>query len=95
MSDREQPATDPQRPQRLDASMAPGQAAELGEGTPANVDIHDLGQRDVPEEAWGEAVDEGAMHSANHSRRAIKTEAERGQGAKTRQLNKDIISRRT
>jgi hypothetical protein len=35
------------------------------------------------------------MHSANHTRRGVKTEAERGQGAKTRQMNKDIVSRRT
>jgi hypothetical protein len=69
-------------------------AGDLGEGTPAGVDIHDVGQDDSPEQDWGEEGDEGMMHSANHTRRGIKTEAERGQGAKTRQANKDIISRR-
>jgi hypothetical protein len=70
-------------------------AAELGEGTPANVDIHDLGQDDKPEQDWGEDGGEDVTHSANHTRRPVKTEAERGQGAKTRQLNKDIVSRRS
>lgn len=70
------------------------ETGDLGEGTPANVDVHDLGQPDQPQEDWGEAAQEGVVHSANHSRRAIKTEAERGQGAKTRKLNKDIVSRR-
>jgi hypothetical protein len=68
--------------------------ADLGVGTPPNVDVHDLGQRDKPEEAWGDEAVEGAMHSANHTRRPIRTEAERGQGAKTRKANKDIVSRR-
>jgi hypothetical protein len=70
-------------------------AGDLGAGTPANVDIHDVGQSDNPEEEWGEPADEGTIHSSNHTRRGEKTEAERGQGAKTRQMNKDIISRRT
>lgn len=73
-----------------------GEAGDLGAGTPAGVDIHDLGQKDRPEEEWGEedVTDEGIMHSSNHTRRPIKTEAERGQGAKTRRMTKDIISRR-
>jgi hypothetical protein len=74
-----------------------GDAGDLGAGTPAGVDVHDLGQKDRPQEEWGEELtdEEGLMHSANHTRRAIKTEAERGQGAKTRRMTKDIISRRT
>lgn len=72
-----------------------GQAGDLGEGTPANVDIHKLGQVDNPEQDWGEPAGEGAMHSQTNTRRGEKTEAERGQGAKTRAHNKDIISRRT
>ncbi|MEW5686549.1 MAG: hypothetical protein AB1942_16650 [Pseudomonadota bacterium] len=63
---------------------------DLGAGTPANVDIHKLGQTDRPEQDWGEAA-EGATFSSNHSRRP---EIERGQGAKTRQAAKDQISRR-
>jgi hypothetical protein len=67
----------------------------LGEGTPPNVDVHDLGDQDTPEDDWGEPAGEGALHGANHTRRPTKTEAERGQGAKTRQHTKDIISRRS
>ena len=67
----------------------------LGEGVPRNVDVHDVGDEDKPEDDWGEPADEGALHGANHTRRPIKTEAERGQGVKTRRRTKDIISRRT
>jgi hypothetical protein len=74
---------------------AEGSKPWLADGAPANVDVHDIGDNDNPEEDWGEPADEGAMHGQNHTRRALKTEAERGQGAKTRQANKDIISRRT
>jgi len=67
----------------------------LGSGTPANVDVHKLGERDNPQADWGEPAAEGATFSSNHSRRAAHTEAERGgQGAKTRTANKDIVSRR-
>jgi hypothetical protein len=69
--------------------------AQLGAGTPANVDIHKLGQDDNPEQAWGEADGAAGAYSANHTRRGVKTEAERGQGAKTREANKDAVSRRT
>ena len=72
-----------------------GDAGDLGASTPAGVDIHDIGQDDSPEQDWGDESDEGMAHSANHTRRGVKTEAERGQGAKTRQANKDIISRRS
>jgi hypothetical protein len=71
-----------------------GDAGDLGASTPAGVDIHDLGQEDNPEQDWGDESDEAMEHSANHSRRGVKTEAERGQGRKTRQATKDIISRR-
>jgi hypothetical protein len=71
------------------------EAGDLGASTPAGVDIHDLGQRDAPQEDWGEAAGEEATFSSNHSRKGVRTEAERGQGAKTRQHNKDQISRRT
>lgn len=68
---------------------------DLGAGTPANVDIHKLGQDDKPEQEWGEPAGEGATYSANHATRPERTEALRGQGAKTRQATKDQISRRT
>jgi hypothetical protein len=66
----------------------------LGEGVPQNVDPHDTGDQDNPQNDWGDPADPGALHGANHTRRPLRTEAERGQGAKTRRLNKDIISRR-
>ena len=100
----EQHAIDPQRLEPFDDGEASTEdrafaddgerLGDLGEGTPPNVDVHKLGQEDKPEEDWGEYIDEPVVHSANHTRRPIKTEAERGQGAKTRQLNKDIVSRR-
>jgi hypothetical protein len=68
---------------------------DLGAATPPNVDVHNLGQEDVPEQDWGEEAGEGATYSANHSRRPVRTEGERGQGAKTRRKTKDIISRRS
>ena len=70
------------------------EAGDLGAGTPPNVDIHKLGQSDNPEEDWGEPAGEGVMHSSDNTRRGVKTEAERGQGAKTRAANKDTFSRR-
>jgi hypothetical protein len=63
----------------------------LGSGTPANVDVHKLGERDNPQADWGEPAAEGATFSSNHSRRA---EGERTQGSKTRTANKNIVSRR-
>jgi hypothetical protein len=67
---------------------------DLGVGTPANVDIHKLGQGDRPQEYWGEPADPDATFSSNHSRRGEPTQAERVQGGKTRRANKDIVSRR-
>jgi hypothetical protein len=71
------------------------QVGDLGEGTPANVDIHNLGQGDKPEQDWGAPADPTATYSSTNSNRGGRTELERGQGAKTRAFNKDQISRRT
>ncbi|WP_309090941.1 hypothetical protein [Phenylobacterium sp.] len=68
---------------------------DLGAGTPPNVDIHKLGQTDNPEQDWGEPAAEGAMFSSNKTNRGGRTELERGQGAKTRAANKNIVSRRS
>lgn len=65
----------------------------FGDGTPANLDPSDIGERDDPELDWGEA-EPGAVFSSNHTRRGVKTEAERGQGPRTRARTKDIINRR-
>jgi hypothetical protein len=43
---------------------------------------------------WGEPADEGATYSANRVMRGAKTDAQRGQGRKTRAATKDQISRR-
>lgn len=43
---------------------------------------------DSPEADWGPAI--GAEHGANHLRRPMKTEADRGQGKRTIQRNKEI-----
>jgi hypothetical protein len=91
--DAQAPAEDRAFDDRNAAGM--GDAGDLGAGTPAGVDVHDLGQDDKPQADWGEEGDEGMAHSANHTRRGVKTEAERGQGAKTRAANKDIVSRRS
>ncbi|HEY8573303.1 hypothetical protein [Phenylobacterium sp.] len=72
-----------------------GEVGDLGEGTPANVDIHNLGQGDKPEQDWGEPAAPDAVYSSTNSNRGGRTELERGQGAKTRAFNKDQFSRRT
>jgi len=77
-----------------DADGGEPQGATLGEGAPAGLDIHDAGQGDNPQEDWGDPAGEGAAYSANHTRRPVKTEADRGQGKKTRAAQKDQISRR-
>ncbi|MBI1197105.1 MAG: hypothetical protein GC203_04505 [Phenylobacterium sp.] len=77
---------------RDDRSVPPG-AEGLGEGVPANVDLTKLGQRDNPQEDWGEPADEGVQHGASHVRR--QTAGDRLQGGKTRRANKDIVSRRS
>ena len=96
---RDQSATSPETRSfegDMDAPMeADRPSPDLGEGVPPNVDIHKLGQSDNPEESWGEPAGEGAVFSSNHTRRAVTTEGERGQGAKTRQHNRDAFSRRT
>lgn len=65
-----------------------------GPGATANVDLTKLGQRDSPEEDWGEPLDADAQHGANHTVRPDRTEIDRSQGRKTRQAQKDIVSRR-
>jgi len=78
----------------MDRQRDPGGETVLGEGAPAGLDIHDAGQDDKPEQDWGEPAGEDAAYSANHTRRPVKTEADRGQGKKTRQAQKDQINRR-
>jgi hypothetical protein len=79
-----------------DRRFVPRAAARLERtDASAGLDPHDLGQPDNPQEDWGEPMGGEAVHSSNHARRPVRTEADRGQGAKTRQMTKDIISRRS
>ena len=58
----------------------------------ANIDPARLGERDDPQNDWGDPG-EGAVHGANHTRRAKDADG-RFQGAKTRTATKNQISRR-
>jgi hypothetical protein len=83
-----------------DRTFKPGKAqngasAAADDRLPNTVAPHDLGEPDNPQADWGEATDGAALHGANHMRRPLKTEADRNQGARTRKMNKDIVSRRT
>lgn len=79
----------------LDRNMSGHETVgDLGVGTPANVDIHKLGQSDNPQQEWGEPAGREAVFSSDSTRKGLRTEAERGQGLKTRQHNKDAVSRR-
>jgi hypothetical protein len=74
------------------ATQGARRAAPMGRGSTGGLDA--LSQGDNPQEDWGDPADEGATYSANHTRRPAKTEADRGQGKKTRAARKDQISRR-
>ncbi|MDX9996548.1 MAG: hypothetical protein WCY15_13585 [Phenylobacterium sp.] len=73
------------------ADEAP-KSPRFGDGTPASLDPSNIGERDDPELDWGEA-EPGAVFGSNHTRRGVKTEAERGQGRRTRARTKEIINR--
>jgi hypothetical protein len=96
---RDETATAPDRLEPFETDRQPAQEERSFEsrtdppfvGTPANVDARDLGEPDNPQLDWGDPA-EGAVHGATHTRRPIKTEAERGQGPKTRSRNKQIVS---
>lgn len=60
-------------------------------GVPANVDPESLEDGHGPQMDWGEPEPD-AIHGSTHANRPIKTEAERGQGPKTRSRNKQIVS---
>jgi hypothetical protein len=60
---------------------------------PANIDPARLGERDDPQNDWGEP-EAGAVYGANHARRGEPSE-NRTQGTKTRTAAKDRVSRRT
>jgi hypothetical protein len=49
---------------------------------------------DADDDLRSEPGDEAAVLHANHALRGEKTDADRNQGAKTRQASKDAISRR-
>ena len=80
------PGRPEQEPRSFDAGPDPAM-----QGTPANVDAHDFEERENPELDWGDPAPD-AVHGQTHTRRPVKTEAERGQGRKTRARNKQIVS---
>lgn len=58
--------------------------------TPPHTEARPSGDAsDNPQEDWGAPAGE-ATHGANHTRRPEKTEAERGQGRRTVQRNREI-----
>ncbi|MDO8902073.1 MAG: hypothetical protein Q7V15_12035 [Phenylobacterium sp.] len=59
---------------------------DLGAGTPANVDIHDIDQDDNPQAEWGQDTDGAAVHSASRGDRAPG----KSQGPKTQARAKEI-----
>ena len=71
--------------------MAKPEDRTVSPGSPTNPTA---ARGDNPQEDWGDPAGEGAVFSSNHADRGRRTELERGQGAKTRRLNKDTISRR-
>ena len=77
------------------ADRTPPLTGDPGAGAPANVDLRKLGQRDNPQEDWGEAPDAETQHGATHTVRPDRTDVVRLQGRKTRTAYKDIVSRRS
>jgi hypothetical protein len=75
-------AEDPRTSQQNDA--------ELGVGTPANLNSQHDAMADRPQEDWGDPAGE-AVHGATHTRRPDKTEAVRGQGRRTLERNREIV----
>lgn len=63
----------------------------VARGAPANVDLNDFEDGDGAQLDWGEPEPD-AVHSQTHAARPLKAEAERAQGPKTRQRNKQIVS---
>ncbi len=76
---------------RLEPRNATGMGdtgGDLGAGTPANVDVHDLEQDDNPQAEWGQDTGGAAVHSASRGDRA----PEKSQGPKTQARTKEINS---
>jgi hypothetical protein len=76
---------------RLEPRNATGMGdtgGDLGAGTPANVDVHDLKQDDNPQAEWGQDTGGAAVHSASRGDRT----PEKIQGPKTQARAKEINS---
>jgi len=86
------PVADPQRAPPFDEDLVQTTGIEATEDGAAQAS---LSLSENPQEDWGGEVEPGAVYSSNHTRRPERAEAERAQGAKTRQATKDMISRRT
>ena len=61
---------------------------DLGAGTPANVDVHDIDQDDNPQAEWGQDTGGAAVHSTSRGDRAQG----KSQGPKTQARAKEINS---
>lgn len=61
---------------------------DLGAGTPANVDIHDIDQDDNPQAEWGQDTGGAAVHSTSRGDRAQG----KSQGPKTQARTREINS---
>lgn len=76
---------------RLEPRNAAGMGdtgGDLGAGTPANVDVHDLDQDDNPQAEWGKDTGGAAVHSASRGDRTPG----KSQGPKTQARAKEINS---
>lgn len=76
---------------RLEPRNAAGMGdtgGDLGAGTPANVDVHDIGQDDNPQAEWGEDTGGAAVHSASRGDRS----PDERQGPKTQARAREINS---
>lgn len=82
----------PGRPDQEPRSFA-NDADGAMQGASDGLETRDPEDIDNPELDWGEPAPD-AVHGQTHTRRAAKTEAERGQGRKTRARNKQIVSGR-
>ena len=82
-------------PRRQGADGAPREEEprSFDAGAPANVDLNAFEDGDNAQLDWGEP-DPDAVHGQTHASRSVKAEAERLQGPKTRQRNKQIVSGR-
>ena len=80
-------------PQDETTPATPAETA-LGEGLPANVDLHKLGETDNPQMDWEAGADQSdgeMVYGANHANRPCRTGAVRGRGGRTLERMREIV----